>query len=111
MNRSISRRQALVYAGLLAIYFKTGAIHFADAQDIPLGIKGYDPVAYFTDGKPTPGQPQFEYAWGEYRWRFANAEHLDLFKADPSKYAPQFGNFCAMGSHLARSSSPTLRTG
>ena len=65
-----------------------------------LGIKGYDPVAYFTLQRATPGQPRFEYQWDEHLWRFANAEHRELFKADPVRYAPQFANFCAVA--LAR---------
>ncbi len=39
------------------------ALRPASAADVPLAIKGYDPVAYFTDGKPTPGRPEFEYVW------------------------------------------------
>ena len=66
------------------------------AEEEPLAIKGYDPVAYFTDGKPTRGLPEYEYQWDEHRYRFASAEHRDLFKADPVRYAPQFGNYCAM---------------
>ena len=69
---------------------------WSSAADIPLAIRGYDPVAYFTDGKPKRGLPGFEYEWDEYRYRFASAEHRELFKADPLRYAPQFSNFCAM---------------
>src|SRR3954467_12847164 len=58
------------------------------AAEAQLAIKGYDPVAYFTDGKPTPGQPDFQYEWDEHVWRFASAAHCDLFKADPVRYAP-----------------------
>jgi hypothetical protein len=65
-----------------------------------LGIKGYDPVAYFTLQRATPGQARFEYQWDEHLWRFASAEHRELFKADPVRYAPQFANFCAVA--LAR---------
>jgi hypothetical protein len=65
-----------------------------------LGIKGYDPVAYFTLQRATPGSERFEYRWDEHVWRFANAEHRELFKADPVRYAPQFANFCAVA--LAR---------
>jgi YHS domain-containing protein len=61
-----------------------------------LGLKGYDPVAYFADGKARPGAPEFEYAWDGVRYRFASAAHRDLFKANPDKYAPQFGGSCAM---------------
>ena len=70
------------------------------AWGAPLAIQGYDPVAYFTFGKPTHGLPEFEYEWDEHRYRFARAEHLELFKADPVRYAPQFAGFCAVA--LAR---------
>ena len=69
-------------------------------DEAPLAIKGYDPVAYFTLQRATPGVAQFEYDWDEHRWQFANAQHRDLFKADPVRYAPQFANFCAVA--LAR---------
>jgi YHS domain-containing protein len=62
----------------------------------PLALKGYDPVAYFTEHKPTPGVEQYEYTFDGQRYRFANARHRDLFKANPDKYAPQFGGLCAM---------------
>ncbi|MCW5747698.1 MAG: YHS domain protein [Alphaproteobacteria bacterium] len=61
-----------------------------------LGLKGYDPVAYFTLGKPTPGIVGLEYVWDGVRYRFANAQHLAIFRASPDNYAPQFGGSCAM---------------
>ncbi len=72
----------------------------AGAAELPLAIKGYDPVAYFTLRRATPGDARFEYSWDEHRWQFANARHRELFKADPVRYAPQFANFCAVA--LAR---------
>lgn len=63
---------------------------------MPLAIKGYDPVAYFTVGAPTQGRPEFEHEWDGLRYRFSRPEHHELFKADPARYAPQFGNYCAM---------------
>jgi len=63
-----------------------------------LSISGYDPVAYFTDGKPIPGKPDFEYLWHKLRWRFASSEHRDLFSKDPGRYAPQYDGYCAMGA-------------
>lgn len=58
-----------------------------------LAIKGYDPVAYFTMRKPAEGKKEFEYKWQDAKWRFANMEHLNLFKANPEKYAPQYGGY------------------
>jgi YHS domain-containing protein len=68
----------------------------AAGEKAPLAIKGYDPVAYFTVGKPVLGLPEFEHEWDEHRYRFSRAEHRELFKADPVRYAPQFANYCAM---------------
>ena len=58
-----------------------------------LAIKGYDVVAYFTLGKPTKGDSQYTYEWKGATWRFANARHLEAFKAEPEKYAPQYGGY------------------
>jgi YHS domain-containing protein len=60
-----------------------------------VAIKGYDPVAYFTEGKPLKGDSDFSYDWNGAEWRFASAANRDLFKAAPEKYAPQFGGYCA----------------
>lgn len=60
-----------------------------------IAIKGYDPVAYFTDAKPVKGDPGYTYTWNGAKWLFANQEHLDLFGKDPEKYAPRYGGYCA----------------
>lgn len=60
-------------------------------------IDGYDVVAYFTDAKPVKGKKQYALKWNDAIWYFASAEHQALFKANPSRYAPQFGGFCAYG--------------
>ena len=94
MNTRLSRRAAI---GLVAM--TAAAPLFASparAEDTVLAIKGYDPVAYFTDGQPARGLPDFEYVWDDHVYRFTSAAHRDMFKADPVRYAPQFGNFCAM---------------
>jgi len=61
-----------------------------------IAIRGYDPVAYFTMQRPTPGLAEIEFEWDDRRYRFANALHRDAFRADPTRYAPQFNSFCAM---------------
>jgi YHS domain-containing protein len=58
-----------------------------------VAIKGYDPVAYFTLGEPTRGSAEFEHTWMGAKWRFANAAHLELFKSNPGKFAPQYGGY------------------
>ncbi|MDP3294598.1 MAG: YHS domain-containing (seleno)protein [Nevskia sp.] len=69
-----------------------------------VAIRGYDPVAYFVDGKPTPGRDEFATDWMGAKWKFASQANLDRFKAEPAKYAPQYGGYCAYGTakgHLA----------
>ncbi len=60
-----------------------------------VAVGGYDPVAYFTEGKPVKGSEEFTLQHDGAAWRFANAEHRDAFAADPAKYAPQYGGYCA----------------
>lgn len=60
-----------------------------------VAIDGYDPVAYFTDGRPVEGRKEFAHDWAGATWRFASAAHRDLFVAAPGKYAPQYGGYCA----------------
>lgn len=92
----LPRRKALKL-GLSAAAFLVSASKASTADDVvPLALKGYDPVAYFTLGRPVRGLPEFEYEWDEQRYRFATAEHRSLFIADPVRYAPQFESFCAM---------------
>jgi YHS domain-containing protein len=58
-------------------------------------IDGYDPVAYFKEGKPVEGDSEYSYDWMGATWYFASAENRDLFVTDPEKYAPQYGGYCA----------------
>jgi YHS domain-containing protein len=62
-----------------------------------VAIQGYDVVAYFTDNRAVPGQAQFSHTWSGVRWQFASASHRDAFAADPERYAPAFGGYCAYG--------------
>ena len=63
-----------------------------------IAIKGYDPVAYFSEGKPVEGLKEFSYSWQGTEWHFKNLANRDAFKAAPEKYAPQFGGYCAYGA-------------
>ena len=83
-------------AHLLLVLSLAATIAPVAADTVPLAIRGYDPVAYFTRGAPMRGLPHLEYEWDEQRYRFSLPEHRELFKADPARYAPQFANRCAM---------------
>jgi YHS domain-containing protein len=68
---------------------------FGGRSDV--AILGYDPVAYFTEGKPMKGQDNLVFEYLGAKWKFATPAHLDMFKANPEKYAPQYGGYCAYG--------------
>lgn len=65
-----------------------------------VAIEGYDPVAYFTEGKAMKGSEQFSYDWLGTPWHFANEKHRGMFAADPARYAPQYGGYCTLGVGL-----------
>ena len=56
---------------------------------------GHDSVAYFTEGKPVEGREKFSHEYEGATWLFSSAENRDLFAADPGRYAPQYGGYCA----------------
>jgi len=60
-------------------------------------IRGYDPVAYFTKGKPIKGDSKISFHWNNAEWYFSSEQNRDAFKTSPEKYAPQFGGYCAYG--------------
>jgi len=95
MRREAVRRLAILVASVAMV---PSAVQ--SAEQMPMAIKGYDPVAYFTLGKATRGKENISLEWDERRYHFASAEHRELFKADPVRYAPQFPDYCAMS--LAR---------
>jgi YHS domain-containing protein len=97
---------ALVAAGIiLAPIAVLPALAFDEASNATvnidaagIGLQGHDPVAYFTEGKPTKGDAQFSASHGGATYHFASAANRDAFLAEPAKYAPQFGGFCAMAA-------------
>ena len=58
-----------------------------------VALKGYDPVAYFTEGQPVKGREEFQHEWRGAKWRFASQEHLAMFQENPEKFAPQYGSY------------------
>ena len=63
-------------------------------------MSGFDPVAFFTDAKPVNGSPFIALENAGATYFFASEEHKKLFAADPARYAPQFGGYCAFGVGL-----------
>jgi YHS domain-containing protein len=83
-----------------ACIFLTGSIWAKDLLNTTwtgAAVKGYDPVAYFTDNKAVEGVSDFKSELNGATYFFVSKEHKDLFDANPSKYLPQFGGYCAYG--------------
>lgn len=78
----------------LCVLVFAGTAAAASEADNRLAIKGYDPVAYFTESRPMRGDPKYQHEWDGAVYHFASVKHLELFKADPERYAPQYGNLC-----------------
>ena len=76
----------------------TAGLVLADGKPAPgLGVHGYDVVAYQTEGKPVRGKSEFATVHKEATYRFASKANLDTFKANPAKYEPAYGGYCAYG--------------
>lgn len=85
---------SLILAGFIGGLFLASSAG-AQSSDHRLAIKGYDPVAYFTEKRPMVGNSQYRYEWDGAIYQFASAKHLELFTADPDHYLPQYHNWCA----------------
>jgi len=81
----------------LALLLLPGAASFAQSDpsaSLRVVLKGHDPVAYFIEGRPMKGSPEFKFDWDGGRYLFSNAGNRDKFAANPERYAPQFGGYC-----------------
>ena len=76
-----------------------------------VALRGYDPVAYFDGGKPTHGIETIFASYGGARYLFATAEHRSAFLANPTKYIPEFGGFCAVGTSFGEKVDTDPETG
>ena len=103
---SKSRRALLGFVALVVVAAViVGAYLFSAKPEISaynvdadnVAIHGYDTVAYFTDGKAMKGKSEFDHVWRDTRWHFASTGNRDLFTANPDRYAPQYGGYCALG--------------
>ena len=89
--------RTLVFAAALAVAAPALAQKADVFSDSGAAIRGYDPVAYFTDARPVKGDAKITHQWKGATWRFASAANRDAFAKSPEKYAPQYGGYCAFG--------------
>ncbi len=91
------RRQAMIGLAALPILLSSRSAWALDPIFTSRGkaIRGYDPVAYFTEGEPTEGLLRFTQRWTDALWYFASAENREAFVGNPERFAPRYGGYCA----------------
>lgn len=94
-----TRRKFLAFAAALPVSLAAARPLLAATPPVfatdGVAINGYDPVAYFTEGKPVKGVAEFASEWEGATLRFASAENKATFDGDPGAYAPKYGGYCA----------------
>ena len=92
----------IVFARLLLVLTVFTYVGPASAEDkiytgffSSTAVSGYDTVAYFTEGKPVKGGKNYKTKYMGATWLFSTEDNLELFKANPEQYAPQYGGYCA----------------
>ena len=91
----------------IATFATLGTAHAADEfflanPEKNIAISGYDAVAYHTVGAPTKGSADYKFEHDGVIWKFASAENMAKFKADPAKFAPAYGGWCTVGTGKAK---------
>lgn len=94
-DRSFQLCRALVSVAFIALSAHAFAGEFYETEGV--AIQGYDAVAYVTDSKPVKGSAAFSSTYKGSTFHFASAASRDMFNANPQKFAPQYGGFCAFG--------------
>jgi len=105
-----NRRAALLLGGICFFAVSLVVRGQSSIQKRPLvnvdargvGAHGYDPVAFFTEGKAAKGDPQWQRAFGGAKYYFQSSADRDLFDKEPAKYAPQYGGYCAMAMTMGK---------
>ena len=85
---------------LSATFAFAGVETSTDANDVILA--GHDAVAYFTESKAVKGSAEFTAQHDGAVYRFSSAANRDAFRANPNKYAPAYGGYCAFGAALGK---------
>jgi YHS domain-containing protein len=88
-------RLFLTLSLMMVPYLSLAANNLVNINEDAVAIHGYDPVAYFDAGEAEPGQSNLSYKWSGATWLFSVARNRQAFIDNPTKYAPQFGGFCA----------------
>ena len=101
--REIASRSICSFSAILVLFVVIGV---ANAAEVPehinvdsegYSIDRYDPVAYFTEGRPLRGKREFNAEYQGAKYAFSSEINREQFLSDPDKYVPQYGGYCAYG--------------
>lgn len=96
---NLNNRGFTQIVGIIALLFASHAFALENAVNTgrlgDTAIRGYDVVAYFTENTAVKGSSKFKFNWRGANWQFSSETNLNAFKAEPLKYAPQYGGWCA----------------
>lgn len=80
----------------------TGGKTLVQTDKRGVALEGYDPISYFTEGKPAKGNPKIEATYNGALYHFVSQEHRETFEKSPSKYAPAYGGFCGYAASVGK---------
>ncbi len=80
----------------------TGGKTLVQTDKRGVALEGYDPVSYFTDGKPAKGDPKIEATFNGALYHFVSQEHRETFEKAPTKYAPAYGGYCGYAASIGK---------
>jgi YHS domain-containing protein len=94
-SKTIKKSILVIMAVAILVTWTTFGLAFEKVNQNFFGvaIKGYDTVAYFTEGLAVKGKSKFSHTWNDAKWHFSSGENRDLFAANPERYAPQYGGY------------------
>ena len=103
MNKSVLAKKTIRSLELVMAFVLIGALsHSVNAGTMKekvntnvfgVAIKGYDTVAYFTEGRAVKGKSKYSHNWSDAKWYFSSEENRDRFVTEPERYAPQYGGY------------------
>src|SRR5260370_18475428 len=104
----IKRRISMVLLTIAEVASNLPAGQVVNVDENGVALQGYDPVAYFTDGRPVKGTQELAASYNGATYYFVSAEHKAQFKREPGKYAPSFGGFCAFAVSRGTTAPPSV---
>jgi YHS domain-containing protein len=80
----------------------TGGTTLINTDRKGVALEGYDPISYFTEGKPLKGDQKIEATYNGALYHFTTQQHREMFEKNPSNYAPAYGGYCGYAASIGK---------